>query len=69
VPRPSVRPRRGGENLISPEELAGQETIGPTYQQQSQAPGLELLYPLALAGLTVITGLMALNVLVTFHLP
>lgn len=47
VPRPGVRPRRSGENLISPEELTGQETPGPADQQQSQAAGPVLLYPLA----------------------
>lgn len=47
VPRPGIRPGRGGENLVSPEELVGQETTGPAYQQQSQAAGAVLLYPFA----------------------
>lgn len=45
VPRPGVRPRRGGENLVSPEEFVGQEATGPAHQQQSQAAGPVLLYP------------------------
>lgn len=47
VPRLGVRPRGGGENLISPEEPASQETTGSAHQQPSQAAGLVLLYPLA----------------------
>lgn len=58
VPRPGVRPRRGGENLISPEELVGKETIGPAYQQQSQAAGPVFLYPLLPASTVVVTGLV-----------
>lgn len=47
MPRPGVRPWRGGENLFSPEEPAGQKTTGSADQQQSQAVGPLLLYPLA----------------------
>lgn len=61
VPRPGFRPRSSGENLISAEELAGQETTGPAHQQQSQAAGLVLLYPLPLADTFVEMGLTRLN--------
>lgn len=45
VPRPGVGSRRSGEDLLGPEEPAGQETSGPAHQQQSQAAGPLLLYP------------------------
>lgn len=47
MPRPGVRTWRGGENLLGPEEPASQATTGPADQQQSQAVGPLLLYPLA----------------------
>lgn len=47
VPRSGVRPSRSGENLFGPEEPASQETTGSADQQQSQAAGSVLLYPLA----------------------
>lgn len=46
VPRPGIGRWRGGENLISPKKPPGQETPGPADQQQSQAAGPLLMYPL-----------------------
>lgn len=46
VPRPGIGRWRGGENLIGPKKPPGQETPGPADQQQSQAAGPLLMYPL-----------------------
>lgn len=47
MPRPGVRPWWGGENLFSSEEPVSKKTTGSADQQQSQAAGPLLLYPLA----------------------
>lgn len=61
MPRPGIWSRRSGEDLFSPEELACQEAAGPNYQQQSQAAGSVLLYPLVVHMASIVNTVLTFS--------